>query len=61
MDAITDTITDVPQCSNCFYQRTNECHFSPPTPSLTSGSATWPAVAADDWCGSYRTLGSKVP
>ena len=51
------------QCSDCRYWFTaqSQCRRYAPQPAAngsasasSSGSAHWPSVAADDWCGEFQ-------
>lgn len=42
------------------YEPTGQCRASPPTINdreISSVTATWPVVAASDWCLSFRPTG----
>jgi len=49
------------QCDACRYWRNllgqsqlGQCRIAPPVPS-SGGSAAWPEVGADDWCGQFQS------
>lgn len=47
------------KCETCsFYQAAKtECRRNAPVPKAdgTAATAHWPTVAADDWCGEYKS------
>jgi hypothetical protein len=42
------------QCSNCRYIRSGSCRRWSPKVLGDSGTAIWPLVYLDDWCGEYE-------
>ena len=51
-------------CKSCafFNQSATECRRYAPQPSQNDAVASWPTVAASDWCGEYKPdqLGEKA-
>ena len=49
-------------CKTCaFYnQGDSECRRYAPQPASGEKKASWPTVAASDWCGEYKEDAAKV-
>ena len=43
-------------CQTCsfFNAEQPQCRRYAPQPDDTAGTAKWPTVSADDWCGEYQ-------
>lgn len=43
------------KCADCKFFNTSqsECRRYAPSPSENGASASWPNVAAEDWCGEF--------
>jgi hypothetical protein len=49
-------------CKTCAFYNTqgSECRRYAPSPAENEKKASWPNVAASDWCGEYREDADKA-